>query len=53
MGDTIQAASRRAPGRTPRAWWIVLLLSLLVAYGGAFEPAYQWVAWVSSPPSPS
>jgi uncharacterized membrane protein len=41
MRDTIQSAPdgapRGAPGRAPRAWWAVLLLSLLVAaYGACF-----------------
>jgi uncharacterized membrane protein len=37
MSDTILTAPNRARSRTPRAWWAVLVLSLLVAaYGASF-----------------
>ena len=37
MSDTIRTAPSRAPSRAPRAWWTILVLSLLVAaYGAMF-----------------
>ena len=37
MSDTLRTAPKRARSRAPRAWWIVLLLSLLIAaYGASF-----------------
>ena len=35
MSDTIRMVPNRAPGGAPRAWWAVLVLSLLVAAYGA------------------